>query len=746
MSVNAKNNAEQDPSILTLERIFKDKDFEAKSFGPVCWLEDDSGYLVLENGDGEIDEKLAGQKIVHYDLESGESRVLISAEQLTPDGEEKPLKVAGFKWSQEARRLLIFTNTKRVWRANTRGDYWVLDVESGRLSKLGGEAEPSTLMFAKFSPNGRSAAYVRENNIYVENVETDEITQLTTDGSDTIINGTSDWVYEEELHLRDCFLWSPDGRHIAYWQFDDSEVGTFHLINNTDSLYPELIPIPYPKVGATNPAVRVGVVSAKGGETTWFDIEGDPREHYIHQMAWCEDSQRLVIQQINRYQNCNKVLFGNACDGSVEVVLVEEDETWVDLHGGLKLLEDGRAFTWLSDRSGWMQLYRVSQDGQEMKLLTPGQFDVINLEGVDEAGGWVYFRASPDNPAQRYLYRAALDGSGQGERVTPSDMPGIHNYNFSPKGSWAFHTYSAFDIPPATSLVSLPDHQQRKVVEGNEPLHEKVAALNRQLVEFFRVSIGGGIELDGWCIKPPDFDPEQQYPVLFHIYGEPSGLTVLDLWFGNRYLWHQYLAQQGFVVMSVDSSGTPQPRGRSWRKRMYKQVGTMSAADQAAALRVILAERPYLDPDRVGIWGWSGGGTMTLNMLFHYPDLYKTGVAVAAVSDQRLYDTIYQERYMGPLEENEEAYIEGSPITHAENLVGNLLIIHGTGDDNVHYQATERLVNELIKHNKQFRMMAYPNRAHGIKEGENTSLHLHDLMTRYLIEYLQRPSRESGEA
>jgi dipeptidyl-peptidase-4 len=742
----SQNTGEQDSAILTLDRIFTAKEFEAKGFGPARWLDDDSGYLVLESAEPENGEEPQPQQIVHYDLKSGESKILVSAEQLTPDGADKPLKVADFRWSQEAQRLLIFTNTKRVWRVNTRGDYWVLDVPGGRLRQLGGEAAPSTLMFAKFSPDGRSAAYVRENNIYVENLDSGEgfrgerfrgeICQLMADGSDTIINGTTDWVYEEELHLRDCFLWSPDGRYIAYWQFDISGVDTFHLINNTDSLYPELKSFPYPKVGRTNPACRVGVVSAAGGETTWFAIEGDPRNHYIHRMVWGQDSSQVVIQQINRFQNCNKVIFGNVSDGLVEVVLTEEDDAWVDLHNGLKLLEDGRAFTWLSDRDGWSHLYLVSRDGQQVQLLTPGDYDVVDVVGLDEAGGWVYFRASPEDTTQRYLYRAALDGSGRTERLTPADLPGTHAYHLSPKAAWAFHTHTTFDSPPVLSLVSPATHERVKVLEENRPLQEKLAALCRLPVEFFKVPIADDIALDGWCMKPPDFDPGKKFPVLFYIYGEPSGLTVLDNWIGNRYLWHQMLAQNGFIVMSVDSSGTPSPRGRCWRKSMYKQVGTKSAADQAAALRVILGERPYIDPERVGIWGWSGGGTMTLNMLFRFPDLYKTGIAVAPVSDQRLYDTIYQERYMGPLEENEEAYIEGSPITHAEKLAGNLLLIHGTGDDNVHYQATERLINELIKHNKPFSMMAYPNRTHAIKEGKNTSLHLHDLMTRYLVEHL----------
>ena len=454
-------------------------------------------------------------------------------------------------------------------------------------------------------------------------------------------------------------------------------------------------------------------------------------------MFWCQNSAELVIQQTNRLQNRNEVIFGHVNDGSHEVVLIEEDETWVDIHNGLKLVKDEQAFTWLSDRDGWRHLYLVSRDGQRVKQLTFGEFDVVDFQGVDETNDWVYFRASPKNPTQRYLYRAALNGSGQMERVTPLDQPGTHSYQLSPKIKWAFHTYSTFDSPPILSLISLLDHQQVSVVQGNGEIHRKVSALSSQPVEFFKVPISEDVVLDAWCMKPADFDPTQKYPLLFFIYGEPSGMTVLDSWSASRRLWHQLLVQQGFVVMSVESSGTPAPRGRSWRKSMYRQVGTKSAADQAAAVRVILEERPYLDPERVGIWGWSGGGTMTLNMLFRYPALYKTGVAVAAVSDQRLYDTIYQERYMGLLEDNEAAYIEGSPFTYAHQLEGNLLLIHGTGDDNVHYQSFERLVNELIKLNKRFSMMSYPNRTHGIREGKNTSLHLYDLMTRYLVENLR---------
>jgi dipeptidyl-peptidase-4 len=713
---------------LTPERIFNSDDFKVNSFGPARWLDNEAGYTTLEAT--AVDEKV--KEIVRCAIPSGERTVLVTAAQLQPPDADQPLIIKDYDWSPDKTRLLIFTNSKRVWRVHSRGDYWVLDLGNGRLTKLGGDAPESSLMFAKFSPDNQSVAYVRQNNLYVENISSGAITQLTHDGSDHIINGTSDWAYEEEFKLRDGFRWSPDGRFLAYWQFDTTGIQTFYMINNTDSLYPKLIPLPYPKVGTTNAAGRVGVVGAAGGDTTWFDVPGDPRQHYIPKMEWAASSEQVVIQQLNRLQNQNKVMLGNTADGTTQLILTETDDAWVDLHNDLKWLNDGSAFTWVSERDGWRHLYRVSRDGQEVTLLTPGEYDVISVEKIDDDGGWVYFIASPDNPTQRYLYRVGLDGDGRLERLSPAHQPGTHSYQISPQANWAFHTYSTFDSPPVISLISLPEHDPVRVLEANESLRGNVAALPRPPVEFFQVNIGDDLALDGWCMKPPNFDPEQSYPLLFYLYGEPANVTVVDRWGDKRYLYHQLLTQQGIVVMSLDNRGTPAPRGREWRKMVYRQVGILGPDDQAAATKQVLAERPYLDPQRVGVWGWSGGGSMTLNLLFKYPDIYQTGIAVAAVSDQRYYDTIYQERYMGLPGDNENGFKNGSPITFAHQLEGNLLMIHGTGDDNVHYQAFEAVVNELIKHNKSFSMMAYPNRSHGIREGDNTSRHLHELMLRYL--------------
>jgi dipeptidyl-peptidase 4 len=719
------------PSLLSVKRIFGDHEFEA-DYVSMRWLGDGQGYISLDPST----DATGGRDLVRHDTRSRESTILVPASALIPPGSDAPLAVDDYTFSSDQARLLIFTNSQRVWRTNSRGDYWVLDRSSHELHKLGGDAPPASLMHAKFAPGGSRVAYVRSNNIYVEDVRDHKITQLTTSTSPDLINGTFDWVYEEEFSLRDGYRWSPDGNLIAYWQLDTTGVREFPLVNNTDSLYPRINPIKYPKVGETNAACRVGVVAATGGDTRWLNVPGDPRNHYIAFMEWADNFNHIVLQQLNRHQDTVRVMLADLHNGKVTTILKERDSAWVDLQEKIHWIDDGKEFLWLSERDGWRHIYRAGRDGgSEPVLITPGDFDVIDLLAVDQKSSWVYFIASPDNPTQHYLYRVHLDGTGR-ERVTPAKEPGTHDYQISPDANWAIQRTSRFDQVPTTTMVSLPKHESTRILSDNKSLGDKLSALKQGRTEFFRVDIGNGIALDGWCILPPDFDPKGKYPLLVHVYGEPAGLTVLDRWGGDDHLWHVMLAQRGYIIMSFDNRGTPAPRGRAWRKSVYHQVGVLAPQDQAAALKEVLRTRPYIDRNKIGIWGWSGGGSMSLNAIFKYPDLYKTAIAVAPVANQRYYDTIYQERYMGLPGENVDGFTQGSPINFAHQLKGNLLLIHGTGDDNCHYQATEALINELIRHNKPFSMMAYPNRSHAISEGRNTTLHLRELMTRYLKDNL----------
>lgn len=715
---------------LTLEDIYQNGTYNEKGYGPVRWMKDNQGYSTLER-----DLVSGGYDIVRYDASTGKRQILVASKQLIPEGKTEPLTIENYSWSNDDDKLLIFTNTRRVWRYHTRGDYWVLNLKTGKLQQLGKSVKRATMMFAKFSPDGSKVAFVSAQNIYVENISTGKIIPITHDGGSNIINGTFDWVYEEELDDRDGFRWSPDGKYIAYWQLNTDSIKTFDMIDNVDSLYPFLYKrLPYPMVGMQNSSARIGVVSVSGGNTKWFQIPGDPRNHYLARMDYIPNSNEVMVQQLNRIQNTNKVWIGNILSMKLKNILTETDSAFLDVYDNIRWLDHEKSFTWTSERDGWRHLYKVSRDGKEIQLITRGNFDVVQINCIDTEGGYVYYIASPKNYTQRYLYRSRLDGNGGAERITPLSMAGQSSYQISGDAKWAIQTFSNASTPTVISLVSLPDNKVVRLLEENHALKAKYDRLALNPKEFFKVDIGD-VVLDAWIIKPSNFDPDKKYPLIFYVYGEPAGSTVQDAWQGGD-LWHHYLAQQGYVVISIDNRGTKVPRGRAWRKSIYRQIGILATKDQAQAATGIFKKFPFIDTSRVGIWGWSGGGQMTLNCMFKHPGIYKTGIAVSFVSDQRLYDALYQERYMGLLSDNEKGYHDGSPINFAHNLQGNLMIIHGTGDDNVHFQSFEMLTNELIKNNKIFSMMIYPMRSHCICERPNTPLHLRETMMKFWKENL----------
>ena len=725
-ALGSEESKEKPNPLLSLDRLYGKPEFSAKSYG-VKWLEAGQGYVRLEKSKATKE----ARDIVRVDPATGKREILVAAKVLIPAGKKKPLAVSGYTFTKDLAKVLIYTNTRRVWRVHSRGDYWVLDRASGKLHQLGGkEASEATLMFAKFSPaDSNRVAYVRDKNVYVEDLATGRIEVLTKRSRDTVINGTFDWVYEEELGLRDGFRWSPDGKRIAYWQMDEEGVKEMHMINNVPGNYPQVVTFRYPKVGETNARARVGVVSADGGETTWVRVEGDPRNHYIARMDWADNSKELLLQRLNRLQNRNAVMIADAATGKARTVYTDRDEAWIEVRFGFTdWVED--QFTYVSERAGWRQLYLVSRSG-EAKEVTRGKFDIIRMLKLDAANGLAYFITSPKNATERYLYRINLDGKGL-KRLSPAKQRGSHSYSISPDAKWAVHTFSSIQSPPVTQLIKLPTHEQVRTLEDNAALRAKVKTLAEPKREFFKIDIGDGVQVDAYAVLPPKLDRSKKYPLFIYVYGEPAGQTTVNRWSGPGGMWHWMLAQQGYVVMSIDNRGTTAPRGNAWRKSIYRQVGILASKDQAAAVRQVLKDRPYLDADRVGVWGWSGGGSMTLNALFRFPDLYHAGISIAPVPNQLLYDTIYQERYMGLPDDNKEGYKNGSPITFAKNLKGKLQLIHGTADDNVHYQGMAKLVDTLVAHNKPFEMLAYPNRSHSIREGKGTTLHLRTAMTEFL--------------
>jgi dipeptidyl-peptidase-4 len=691
--------------------------------------------------DGKSYYKVESGNIVQYALPANTKTIVVDAAALTPGG-KSPLTVTNFFFSADNSKLLIYTNAKRVWRYNTRGDYWLLDLASKKLAQIGSSLPVSSLMFAKFSPDASKVAYVSEYNLYVDDIASGTTTQLTADGSRKLINGTFDWAYEEEFFCRDGFRWSPDSKKIAYWQMDAANTKDYDMINNTDSIYPVVKPVVYPVAGEAPSPFKIGVMDIANKQTTWMNIPTDPVwQSYLPRMEWAANNDEVVVQHLSRKQNVSDVMLCNVLTGEAKTIYHETDSAWIDIlplwdqayeYGGWDWLNNGKEFVWPSEKDGWRHLYRIGRDGKKETLITKGNYDVMTIYAIDEKSGYVYFAASPDNATQKYLYRTKLDGKGTAERLTPMNMAGTNDYEVSPTGTFAYHSFSNYYVQPVDEWVALPSHD---ALDGHKVYNALQQAVKPSNISFFKVTTSENVTMDAWMVKPLNFDSTKKYPVVFYVYTEPWGQNVKDEFGATfNFMYKGDMPKDGYIYISIDNRGTPVPKGREWRKCVYRKIGLINIRDQALAATEILKWN-FVDTSRVAVWGWSGGGSATLNLMFQYPEIYKTGIAVAAVGNQLTYDNIYQERYMGLPQENREDFVKGSPITYAKNLQGHLLYIHGTGDDNVHYSNAEMLVNELIKYNKQFQFMAYPNRSHGIYEGAGTRQHLSTLYTNYLRQY-----------
>ncbi len=601
------------------------------------------------------------------------------------------------------------------------------DTASGKRTVLDSPEKDGAGRSGKISPDGQSILYSDQGNLYVRDLRGDRKIPLTKNAvGSSISNGRA--------------VWSPDGKWIAFVQSDASHIRLRSVLVPGDPSYPGVKEVRFARVGGTISTLRVGVVDAAGSETHWLSIAVPTEGFYLGQVSWAGNSNELVVEKLSRFRDEREFLIADIRTGTITRIYKEYDPAWVIAsyrkNAGLEWIRDGRAFIVLSEKDGWRRAYVYSRDGKEQAILTPGESDIIERAVVDEAGGWFYYYASPDNATQKYLYRVRLDGAGKPERVVPMDQPGTHDYDFSPDAKWAFHTYSTFDTPPVTELVQLPEHRIVRVLEDNRELRKKMESLISQPTEFFQLEIGGGVVMDAWMIKPSDFDPSRKYPVFVHVYGEPHGQTVLDAWGRSHADFHRVIADLGYLVVSIDNRGTPAPKGAAWRRSVFGSLGPLSTEEQATALKELGRTRSYVDLSRVGIWGWSGGGSNTLNAMFRKPDVYHVGIAVAPKPQPHLYNAWFQEIFMRTLAENAEGYRKSAPINFAEGLEGDLLIIHGTGETNTHLEITEGLVDRLIELGKPFDYFTYPNRNHGISKGKGTTLHLRMLMTRYLIEHL----------
>jgi dipeptidyl-peptidase-4 len=732
---------------LTLEDIFLNEAFTAASFASGKWAE--SGPIVrfiVPTGPGET-------SIVSYDLESDDVVMIVDGAQVFADDVDRNIQIDDYAFSADGQKVLLYVDSEKVWRLNTRGYYYVFDLETRQLAPIS-DRDFGPQMFAKFDPAGERVAFVRNRNIVLVDLATGKETRLTTDGAaGGVINGTSDWVYEEEFGLRNAWHWSPDGNHIAFLQLDETRTRDYWLPEFRGQ-YPEFVRYRYPKAGESNSEIRAGVIDVATGETTFFETDtwyaGGDEHEYLTQVGWTpaiDGASRVWTFRLNRDQNNLDLIYGDPITGSTEIVLNEFEDTYLDVKTGfndldvgkLTFLADDQHFVWVSEADGYKHLYLHENGGRRIGQMTSGEWQVADFHGVDEVDSLAYFTATIDHPTERQLYSIPFSTTAPGD-VTPNRITqgkGWHEANLSTHKKFFIDSYSSLEAP-LTATLRHTDGEELRVLEENANLRANLDALNVPPIELIEVEGDSGITLNAYMVKPSSFEPTKEYPLMLYVYGGPGSQRVRNEWQEARGLWHQYLAEtHDIIVVCIDSRGTG-GRGKEFESASYRQLGIVEAADFIAAA-TSLGARTYIDADRIGIWGWSYGGFMTLNSMFmgNGPETFKLGVAVSPIVNWRQYDTIYTERYMSTPKKNEEGYRMGSPITYVDRMTPDqrLLLIHGTGDDNVHFQNSIQLVDALQEAGKQFEFMAYPGKTHSIL-GAGTQFHLFTLITNFIAENL----------
>ncbi len=750
-----------DSSEFTLEAIHAEGTFSPSSFQGGRWAEEGPVITYIEPADSGD-----ATHLMRYNLETEERTRVIDGTNLYAEDVDRIVPIEDYQFSDAGDKVLIYTDSEQVWRANTKGYYYVYEPSTHTLTPVA-DRDDGYQMFAKFNPSASKVAFVRKRNLYVVDLETGTETALTTDGSEgAIINGTFDWVYEEEFRARDGWRWSPDGEYISFFKLDESDTREFALTDHT-TRYPEYKRFRYPKAGEANSEIKVGVVemadvdTARSGQSQaiqYFDTntwnEGGTRHEYLPRMDWTptvDGRHQVWIFRLNRNQSRLDLLYGDPETGNTRLVLQEETDTYVDVGDEtLSYLEDGEHFVFLSERSGYNHAHLYRTDGTYLGPITDGNWEVTSFHGIDEESLTAYFTATRDTSIERHLYRAGVS-LGRHETAMPaekiSETPGWHSIDLSKDRNYYIDTYSRSDAPPTWTLHEA-DGTSITTLEDNADLQQRLDSLNLPSTTFTSLPAADGTPLNAYVMKPTDFDRTRSYPVLMYVYGGPGAQTVTNRWGGSRHLWHQYLAREhDVVVVSVDNRGTG-GRGKAFQDVPYQRLGQPESADQISAAQA-LADSSWVDADRIGLWGWSYGGYMTLMSMLRGegPSTFTAGLSVAPVTDWRLYDTIYTERYMSTPQANEDGYVNGAPQTYADRLrtEQDLILAHGGFDDNVHPQNSIQMMDELQAEGKQFRFMMYPKKTHSIAGG-TTRLHLYRMLTDFIDTHLATPKEQVSAA
>ncbi|MBO2010410.1 S9 family peptidase [Hymenobacter negativus] len=709
---------------LTLEDIWAKPTFRTATVPGFDWMNDGRYYAALESG-----------SLVQHEVTTGNTvQTLVTAAELQLNG--APLNVDGYSFNANEQKILFTTGTEPIYRRSARASYYVFDRSSKKLTPLSAGGKQG---YATFSPDGQRVAFTRDNNMFVTDLATMQETAVTSNGvKNNLINGSADWVYEEEFGFAQGFFWSPDSKQIAFYTFDESQVPEYDM-QEWGGLYPKEYRFKYPKAGEKNSVVSVSSYDVASGKTVKLDVGPNP-DQYIPRVMWTQVPNTVSIQRLNRLQNKLELLHGDVNTGKTQVVLTDTNPAYVEINDDLKYLAGGKQFIFTSEKDGYQHIYLHDMSGKQVRQLTKGNWEISAINGFDPKTGNLYYTSTEGSALQRHLYRINLSGKGK-QRISEAGN-GLDVVNMSPDTRYFLNTHSTAGVPPVVSLREGSTGKLVKTLEDNAKLKQTLTQYDLGKHEFFTFKNAEGIELNAWMIKPSNFDPAKKYPVLMHVYGGPSfgtssTQTVLDNAGGGtaftNYLWHQLLAEKGYIVVSVENRGTS-GRGSAFRKATYANLGKFETIDQGDGAKY-LATLPYVDKSRIGIWGWSYGGYMASLAMTKNADLFKMGIAVAPVTNWRYYDSVYTERYLKTPQENPGGYDDNSPVQFAQNLTGKFLLVHGTGDDNVHFQNSIAFVDALIKANKDYQTLYYPNRNHGIAGG-NTRLHLYRQMTNFVTQNL----------